>query len=52
MRTKRAAFSADDESKQPPRRKGLLATTPTVRPPKRPSVVTIFGAHFGCNSWI
>ena len=45
-----AAFSAEDESRQPPRRSGLFAMTPTVRPPKRPSVVTMFGAHFGCSS--
>ncbi len=30
----RAAFSALGESRQPPLRMGLLATTPTVRPPQ------------------
>ena len=50
MRTNRAAFSAEAESRQPPRRSGLLAMTPTVRPAKRPSVVTMFGAHLACSS--
>src|SRR5918996_1676571 len=43
IRTKRAAFSAEVESRQPPSRSGLLAITPTVRPPNRPSVVVMFG---------
>ena len=46
IRTNRAAFSADSRSRQPPSRIGLLAITPTVRPPSRPSTVTMFGAHF------
>ena len=50
MRTNRAAFSADAASRQPPSRSGLFATTPTVRPANRPSVVTTFGAHFACSS--
>ena len=50
IRTNRAAFSAEVASRQPPSRSGLLATTPTVRPPSLPSTVTTFGAHFGCSS--
>ena len=45
IRTNRAAFSADGESRQPPSRSGLLAMTPTVRPPNRPSAVTMLGAQ-------
>ena len=51
IRTNRDAFSADSESRQPPSRSGLLATTPTVRPPKRPSTVVMLGAHLACTSW-
>jgi hypothetical protein len=30
--------------------KRLLAITPTVRPPIRPSPTTMLGAHFSCSS--
>ena len=50
VRTKRAAFSPAAESKTPPMCAGLLAITPTVRPPKRPSTVVIFSAHTGSSS--
>ncbi len=50
IRTNLAAFSADAESRHPPRRSGLLAMTPTVRPAIRPSAVTTLGAHRGCSS--
>ena len=50
IRTKRAAFSALEESRQPPRRSGLLATMPTVRPPRRPRPTTMLGAHLVCSS--
>ena len=49
-RTKRAAFSALSEFRQPPSRSGLLASTPTVRPDSRPSPTTIDGAQLAWNS--
>lgn len=50
IRTNRAAFSAERESRQPHLRSGLLAITPTVPPPIRPSPTTMLGAHFSCSS--
>ncbi len=49
IRTKRDPFSALSESRQPPLRSGLLATTPTARPANRPRPQSRFGAQFG---WI
>ena len=45
IRTNRDAFSALSESRQPPLRSGLLATTPTVRPASRPRPTTMLGAQ-------
>ena len=41
-RTKRAALTEASMSRQPASSRGLLATTPTVRPSIRPKPVTIF----------
>ena len=45
-RINRAALSLASQSKAPPRWAGLLATTPTTRPPKRMKPMTTFLAKF------
>ena len=50
MRMKRAALSAESESRIPPFDIGWFATTPTGWPPARAKPITMFFAHVGLTS--